>query len=359
MAVMDADAHIEEGVEAWSYLDPAFYPRRPVPVTFAEDTVWGEHNAVWLIDYKVRQFAANPTSMVRAQKKQVSIGSQDLTDVGARLEDMDEFGIERQVIYPSVWLGCLAEDVELEAALARSYNEFMATQCNKSGGRLYYAAVVPFRRPDLAVEEIRRVRRMGSAVSIFMRGMEWDLPITHPMFWPIYAEAERQELVMALHVGFGSPSISRMFEGMPRGEPRNRIPFVHPLSAGLQLVHHGFACLTSSTVLADFPRLRWAILETGSEWLVPAVWASSRRRGTDMSSYFKDGQIYVSVEPDEDIPLVASVLGEECMVIASDMPHADDFHHDRPEEVWRERSDLSEATLSKLLRSNAQRLYGV
>lgn len=41
---------------------------------------------------------------------------------------MDQFGIEKQVVYPSVWLGCLAEDVELEAALARSYNQFMATQ---------------------------------------------------------------------------------------------------------------------------------------------------------------------------------------------------------------------------------------
>lgn len=52
-----------------------------------------------------------------------------------------------------------------------------------------------------------------------------------------------------------------------------------------------------------------------------------------------------------------SCLGEDCLVIASDMPHADDFHHDQPEEAWRERGDLSEALLTKLLRENAQRLY--
>jgi predicted TIM-barrel fold metal-dependent hydrolase len=297
--------------------------------------------------------------MVGAQKKRISIGSQELTDVGARLEDMDTFGIEKQVIYPSVWLGCLAEDVELEAALARSYNQFMATQCNQSGGRLYYSAVVPFRRPEAAVEEIRRVRQMGSAVSIFVRGMEWDLPITHPMFWPIYEEAERHDLAMALHVGFGSPTISRMFEGMPRTQP-DRFPFVHPLGAGLlsgQLSQYGLGCVLSSTLLEDFPRLRWAVLETGSEWILPAVWALSRRKGRDMSKYFREGRIYVTCEPDEDVPEVAQYLGEDCLMIASDMPHGDDFHHDRPEEAWRERGDLSDRMFDKLLRENALQLY--
>ena len=360
MQVIDADAHIEEGVAAWEYLEPEFYRRRPIPVTFPADAAFGEHNAVWLIDYKVRQSAANPTSMIRAQQKEISIGSQELTDVGARLEDMDEVGIEKQVIYPSLWLGCLAEDVELEAALARSYNEFMATQCNKSGGRLFYSAIVPFRRPEVAAAEVRRVRQMGSAASIFVRGMEWDMPIIHPMFRPIYEEAERQELPMALHIGFGSPSISRMFEGMPRGEAGFRLPFVHPLGQGLlsfDLSKWALNQILTGTILQDFPRLRWAVLETGSEWILPAVWAAQRRKKKDLTGPFKDGQIFVTCEPDEDIAQVASCLGEDCLVIASDMPHADDFRHERPEEVWRERGDLSEATLTKLLRNNAQRLY--
>lgn len=134
------------------------------------------------------------------------------------------------------------------------------------------------------------MREMGSAASIFIRGMEWDLPITHPMFWPIYQEAERQDLVMALHIGFGSPSISRLFEGLPGGAS-DRLPFVHPLGAGLlsgQLSQYAFTSVLNSTLLSDFPRLRWAVLETGSEWIVPAVWAASRRRGRDMSGHFRD-----------------------------------------------------------------------
>ncbi len=361
MQVIDADAHIEEGTEAWKYLDEAFYARRPIALSFAPDTAWGDNNAVWLIDYKVRQSAANPTSMLRAQKKAFSVGSQELTDVHARLADMDRFGIDKQVIYPSVWLGCLAEDVELEAALVRSYNQFMATQCNQSNGRLFYSAVLPFRDPVAAAHEVRRVKEMGSAVSIFIRGMEWDIPITHPKFWPIYEEVERQDLAMALHIGFGSPTISRMFEGVPRGKS-NRLPFVHPLGAGLlsgQLCQYALGNVLSSSLMDDFPRLRWVVLETGSEWIGPAMRAQSRRQNRDLLAYFRDGRVCVSAEPDEDIPAVIEALGEDCLVVASDMPHSDDFHHDCPEESWRERGDLSDAVLTKLLHHNAARLYGL
>jgi predicted TIM-barrel fold metal-dependent hydrolase len=273
---------------------------------------------------------------------------------------MDEMGIEKQVVFPSLWLGCLAEDVGLEVALVRSYNQFMATQCNRSGGRLSYVAVLPFRHPEIAAEEVRRVRQMGGAVGLFIRGMEWDLPVTHPMLWPIYEEAERQDLVMALHIGFGSPTICRMFEGLPRERPANQLPFVHPLGQGLLSGHlskYALECVFRSTLMEDFPRLRWVILETGSEWVPPVVWSHSRRRGEDLSRYFREGRICMSAEPEENIAMVVDALGEECLVVASDMPHGDAFHHDEPEAAWRERTDLSDRLRTKLLRENTLSLY--
>jgi hypothetical protein len=54
MRVIDCDAHVEECVETWQYLDPEFYLLRPIPVTFPEDTCFGWHNAAWVIDYKLR-----------------------------------------------------------------------------------------------------------------------------------------------------------------------------------------------------------------------------------------------------------------------------------------------------------------
>ena len=151
----------------------------------------------------------------------------------------------------------MAENVELEAALARSYNEFMATQCGQSEGRLWYIAVVPFRRPDLAAEEIRRVKKLGSAAGIYARGVEWDMPLSNPALWPIYEEAERQDLPIAVHTGNGaSPTINQMLEGIPR-PTSGGFPQINPWGAGLvstPYVLYAFQQLLGSSLMDDFPK---------------------------------------------------------------------------------------------------------
>ena len=232
MVVIDCDAHVEESVETWGYLDPAFYRQRPFPVVFPEDTIFGSHNGAWIIDYKMRLYGGTPTLMKRAQEKGASIGAQEITDVEERVAAMAELGVDKQVVFPSLWQGAVAEDVELEAALARSYNEFMAAQCGQSAGRLWYVAVVPFRRPDLAAEEVRRVKELGAVAGVYARGVEWDMPLSHPSFWPIYEEAERQDLTITVHTGNGaSPTINQMLEGIPR-PTTGGFPQINPWGAG-------------------------------------------------------------------------------------------------------------------------------
>ena len=48
--IIDADAHVEESEAMFQCLEREFYPRRPLAVSLAPDTVFGKYNAVWLID---------------------------------------------------------------------------------------------------------------------------------------------------------------------------------------------------------------------------------------------------------------------------------------------------------------------
>jgi predicted TIM-barrel fold metal-dependent hydrolase len=360
MQVIDADAHIEESVKTWEFIDPAFYARRPIPVEIPLDTSWGDCNAAWIIDDRIRRFGATPTLMQRAHKKDVEIPSQELTDVKARVRDLDRLGIQKQVIFPSLMLGCLAEDVDLEVQLARSYNTFLAQKCNESGGRLWYAAIIPFRRPDAAIDEIRRIKQMAGAASIFVRGMEWDTPINHPRFNLIYEEAERQQLPITVHIGQGSPSIVRMFDGMPRLPGHlHRLP---PRGRGLVsflLSQYAFQCIMEAGLLEEFPKLCWAFLELGSEWIVPAITSLSRSGKINCRKFFDDGRIFISCEPDEDLPHVISKIGEDSLMVASDFPHTDAFRHDYLQQVFGERGDLSAGIQEKILEKNAARLYGI
>ena len=359
MRVIDCDAHVEESVETWQYLDPEFYLLRPIPVVFPEDTCFGTHNAAWVIDYKLRFFASNPTSMKRAHGKDASIPVQEMRDVNERLACMDALAIDIQVVFPSIWLGCLAENVELEAALARSYNQFMATQCNRSGGRIWYVAILPWRRPDLAVHEIRRVKALGSAAGIFARGLEWDRPLTHPDHWPIYQEAERQDLPVTVHTGNGSsPTISRMLEGVPRPY-YDEFPQIHPLGRGIvsnPYVLYGFTQILSSTLLDDFPKLRVAFLEAGIEWTTRLVKGLGERRRAKVDRWLGE-QVFVSCAVDDDLPYVSSKLGDDFIVTATDFPHGDAFRQDQLARGLINRGDLSSTTIEKILNKNPERLY--
>ncbi len=359
MQVIDCDAHVEESVESWQYLDPEFYLLRPLPVVFPEDTCFGTHNAAWVIDYKLRFFASNPTLMKRALDKGAPIPVQEMRDVKQRLVCMDELGIDKQVVFPSLWLGCLAENVELEAALARSYNQFMATQCGQSGGRIFYVAIVPWRRPDWAAQEIRRVKALGSAAGVFARGIEWDRPLTHPEHWPIYEEAERQDLPITVHVGNGSsPTITRMLEGVPRPY-FNEFPQIHPLGTGIvsgPYVLYAFTQILGSKVLDDFPKLRFGFLEAGIEWTTRLVKALGNKNRAKIDRWLAE-RVFVSCALDDDLPYVAGKLGDDFIVTATDFPHGDAFRQDQLANGLKARGDLSDRTMEKILSKNPQRLY--
>jgi predicted TIM-barrel fold metal-dependent hydrolase len=359
MTVIDCDAHVEESVETWSYLEPEFHLLRPLPVVFPEDTCFGSHNAAWVIDYKLRFFASNPTLMARAKDKNVPIPVQELRDVKQRLGYMDELGIDKQVVFPSIWLGCLAENVELEAALACSYNKFMAAQCAQSGGRIKYVAIITWRRPDLAIQEMRRVKTQDAVVGIFARGIEWDRPLTHPDHWPIYETAEQLDLPITVHVGNGSsPAISRMLEGLPR--PRyDNFPQIHPLGKGLvsgPYVLYAFQQILGSGLLDDFSKLRVAFLEAGTEW-TPRLIKGLRVRDRAKVDRWLAERVFVSCAIDDDLSYVISKAGDDFVVTATDFPHGDAFRQDQLANGLKARGDLSDKSIAKILCTNAARLY--
>jgi hypothetical protein len=361
MRVIDCDAHVEESVESWQHLDPEYYLLRPIPVVFPEDTCFGTHNAAWVIDYKLRFFASNPTLMNRARDKGVSIPVQEMRDIKERLAHMDELGIDVQVVFPSLWLGCLAENVDLEAALARSYNQFMASQCGESGGRLQYIAIVTWRRPDLAIQEIRRVKKLGSVAGIFARGIEWDRPLTHRDHWPIYEEAAEQNLPITVHVGNGSsPTISRMLEGVPRPF-FDEFPQIHPLGKGLisgPYVLYAFQQILGSSLLDDFPKLRVAFLEAGIDWVPRLVKGLGESRRAKVDRWLAE-RVFVSCALDDDLPYVTKKLGDDFVVTATDFPHGDAFRQDQLAQGLAKRGDLSDQLIEKILSANPRRLYAM
>lgn len=364
MQVVDADAHVEECEATWDHLDPAFRARRPIPLVLPPDVAgYDAWNAVWLIDGEVfpkragrgwHTFATPPLSAI-ARGKAAPIGAQTLTDVPARLADMDAAGIAIQVVLPTLFLVALPDDPALEAALCRSYNRFLSHACAQSGGRLRFVAVLPWRDVPAAQAVLVEAHELG-AVAAMALGLAGDYPLGDPRFEPLYADLSARGLPLVVHFGWGAPSLTRLFSDSTSSFCSAALPVVM-----------AFYDLIAKGVLERHPRLKVAFLEAGCEWLPFALRRLESRYARGQlpalprrpSEYLAGGNVYLACESDEDIRHVLRFIGEEQLVMASDYPHVDDTTEADMAGALAAREDLSDALRAKILSANPRRLYNL
>jgi predicted TIM-barrel fold metal-dependent hydrolase len=375
MAVIDADGHVIEPEIMFEELPRKLYPRRPVRVLLPVDTERGDFNGCWIIEGKAyptlggrgRTLLFTPGDEA-SKSRDVTIGSQTLEDIEARLKDLDRFHIDMQVVFPSLFLMSLAEDVELEGALFQAYNTFMGQAFSKSRGRIRWVALLPFRDPETAVQEMRRVNKLGAA-GIFSMGMVWDRTLADPTFFPIYKEADALDLPICIHFGWPTPQLTGLF-----GDGRASF-----CSATVPVMW-GFMYTMGAGLLSRFTRLRIGFFETGAAWVPYAIHqlrrsvtsSSVTRRDTgrprpstgidrehyrDPEEFFRSGRAFINCEGDEDFRYLLDHLGEDAMVCSSDFPHGDPSTEENYVIHLRERANLSDRVKEKFLGANAARLF--
>jgi predicted TIM-barrel fold metal-dependent hydrolase len=375
--VVDADGHVIEPEAMFAHLEEEFRPHRPLPVTLPLDTPWGQANGVWLIEGKVLPniggVGGRTTFFLpgteRSLSSAASVGDQTLEDVEARLAGLNRFGIDRQVIYPTLFLVNAIEDVRLEAALFRAYNTYMAEACARSHGRLKWNAPVPFRDPEAAVKEVQRVSDLGAA-GIFTLGVVFDRHLSDPAFFPIYDAMSELDLPLCIHLGWGAPRVTELFTDSNAFFCSATTPVIW-----------GFVYVMAYGLLGRFPKLRVGFIETGGEW-VPYVINQLRRRYAppskltpqskrrvlgrdafdrsyyrDPTEWFREGRAFVACESEENLPYLLQNLGEDALMLASDYPHGDPSADEGFVSDIQRRDDVPEPVKAKLMGGNAARLY--
>ena len=357
--IIDADAHVEESEAMFDRLAKEFRPRRPLPVRLASDTVYGKYNAVWLIDGetypklvgKGGTIFRTPTIMEAASLKRESIGAQELTDVVARIRDMDKVKIDTQIVFPSLFLTVTSEDLRLEAALLRAYNSFLGECATASKSRIRFAALVPIRDVGESIKEIKRAATIGAA-AVMLQGMAWDKLLGDESLFPFYQAAADLNLPICVHLGWGCPALTDIFDAS-----------TNFYSAILPVVM-GFNSIMTSAAFEKIPNLRFGFLEAGAAW-IPFLIKQVRRdnarqeKAKDPIEYFKTGRVFVTAEPDEDLNGITQIVGEDSFVLGSDYPHGDPSRQEDMVAEFRERTDLSQRMVEKMLSDNPRRLYGL
>ncbi len=365
--ILDADTHIAEPLLMWDYLDPEWYERRPVVVQTPNDTLYKASNHMWLIDGNLFPRVAGKGGMLlvtpisQERNKAMPDGrARELIDMEARYRDMAAMGTAAQVIYPTLFLTYLTFDVGLEAALCKAYNRYLADVSDKSDGRMKWAVVPPLRNIDATIDELRFGKAHG-AVGVFFRGIEGDLTLDDPYFFPVYEEAQSLDLTICIHQGSGCPALNRIVD----------IQRSHTFTHGRLPPLVAFRNLIANKIPEQFKALRFGFIETGASW-VPFVFhqlkgvfpkESPERWGPRL---FDDYRIWVSYEVAEDLPYLVKYIGEDHVVTGTDYGHhgidgatGDPSAQLNMVKTLRSREDYPSRLVDKLLIDNPRALYGV
>ena len=210
LLIVDADAHVVECDRTWDYLEPSEQQFRPVPLAAPEDG--GVTLQFWLVDGKVRgnRFPAFSEEELRRRQEQVgrkfaeAREARELGNVGLRLEHMDDIGVDVQVLHNTMFIEEVTERAPVEVALCGSWNRWLADIWSQSDGRLRWSCLAPTLSMSDALDQIRFSREHG-ACAVLMRPVEGNRLLVDPYFYPIYEEASRLDMAIAVHIANAAP----------------------------------------------------------------------------------------------------------------------------------------------------------
>jgi len=310
---------VRVGDRVWNYMDPKFDETNP-PGSLKE-IVRQKGNVEWKDSYSREH-------MLPAYKNR-----------DARLELMDEQGVEAVVLFPTMAVtveNLMLDDVELTYASLRSFNRWLDDDWGWAyQDRIFCAALLSLLDRDEAVRELDRVLAEGARVIHLRPGPAAGRSPADPYYDAFWARVEEAGVPVAFHIS--ESGYNELFAGA-WGETAN--PTVRKQSAFQWAAFHGdrpimdtLTALIFHNLFGRFPALRVMSVENGSGWVSYLLsnldkkkgmgrfgpWIGGRPNGRP-SDIFKR-HVFVSPYPEDDIPALVEQLGADRVLFGSDHPH--------------------------------------
>jgi len=338
MLTIDADTHVIETEHTWDYMDDSESQFRPILIS-----PQGGKGYYWLIDGRIFSTRTNINRHIPA-------ATLEMRDIEARLKHMDELQVDIQVLYPSLFLRPLTSQPEVEAALCRSYNRWLAEIWKKGENRLRWVAVLPLMSMDQALAQARFGRENG-ACGLFMRGLVENKLLSDPYFFPLYEEANRLDMPICIHASTGNFDWVELFQ-RESGFSKFKLPV---LSAFHSLVYDG--------IPEKFPRLRVGFIEVRAQW-VPYVIVDLAKRFEQKGKCWsrdimREYRLYVACQTDDDLPYVLKYSGEDNIIIGSDYGHADTSSEIEALRKLKQQGEMPQRVIDKILDDNPRAFYNL
>ena len=247
-----------------------------------------------------------------------------LTNVGARLRDLDIEGVEKELIFPQRLFGLyIMGHEQLREEIFSIYNEDIALRCAEGKGRLFPVMIPNFWDLSKSRASIARIKELGGRVLMLPNkpGKKSDgktIHYNHPGMDPFWEAVSEFEIPLCFHIGEAIPQ-SRM------GEAGTSV------LAQMQGFRHQWGMLTFGGVFDRFPKLKVVFVEAG------ICWVASMLHDADMAynsfptmmqpklkhppSWYWRNHCYATFMTDPAGLELLHRIGPETVMWSSDYPH--------------------------------------
>lgn len=364
--ILDTDAHQMEPVDLWrNWIDPAFADRAPAIGDYGSgrkglmvegEPITNQHGA-YPMDAK--EFLDAAARAMRRFERTRKAGYSP----ASRLVDMDEEGVDAQVIYPTVGgqiLGKPFRDPELLAAICRAYNDWSLDYCSAAPRRLLMAAMLPVQAPDLAVAEAQRISEKGASAFYLRPNPVAGRNLHHPDNEPLWSALEAIGKPVCIHDS-GSPYWPSYGDRMETHTSGHII--AHPFEAMVAMMS-----LIWFGVIERHPGLRILHVEADAGWL--PYWLQRQEQHVDFSGnaehpelklrpteYFKRNFLVAARGDERTLPAVCELVGDDYVTFNTDYPHPDGTWPGGMRDL--ESQPISAASIRKIFWDNAAPWFGL
>jgi 2,3-dihydroxybenzoate decarboxylase len=272
---------------------------------------------------------------------------------GLRIEEMDEAGIDIQVISHGA-PSAQKLPAETAAALTRRVNDRLHAVV-AGNPRLAAFAALPTAVPEAAADELERTVKLGFKGAM-LHGLANGVFLDHKRFWPIYARAEALDVPIYLHPSLPNADVMRIYYG----DYVKDFPMVARPAWGYTVETATLAIrLVLSGVFEQHPKLKIILGHLG-ETLPFLVWRIDQAlaRPGQKAMSFRDifcGNFYITTSGNFSNPaLLCCVMemGIDHILFAVDWP----FVANPPATQWMQGVPLCDDDKAKILSGNAKRL---
>ena len=366
LRILDTDAHQMEPPRIWTeYIDPAFADHAPkisdlgdgrMGMTCEGETLTKQDGSYPMHSPEFE--AASKRAMQRFERARSQRFSPE-----SRLQDMDDHGVDVQVIYPTIGgqlLGKPFHDTDLLAASCRAYNDWSLEYCGAAPARLRMAAMLPLQAPDLAIEEVQRMQDRGASCFYVRPNPVAQRNLYHADYDHLWQAIQASGLPICIHDS-GSPHLPSFGERMDTHTSGHIVS--HPFEAMVAMMS-----LIWFGVIERHPDLKVVHVEADAGWL--PYWLQRMEQHYDYSGqaehpdlkrrpteYFKSNFLVAARGDEVTLPAAVELVGEDFLTFNTDYPHPDGTWPKGIEAL--EQQPINDSARRKIFWDNGARLFGL